>query len=55
MPTYEYVCKACDHAFSVMQSIEKHDKGKPKCPKCKTKKEVKQLISTFSAQTSRKS
>lgn len=55
MPTYEYRCKACKHTFSVVQTIAKHDKGKPPCPKCKKKKEVTQLISSFSVQTSRKS
>jgi putative FmdB family regulatory protein len=55
MPTYEYRCKACRRSFSVIQTIAQHEKGKPACPKCKKKKDVKQLISTFSAQTSRKS
>lgn len=32
MPTYDYVCKACDHAWEVFQSIT----AKPirKCPDC---------------------
>jgi putative FmdB family regulatory protein len=55
LPTYEYQCKACDHAFSVIQTLAQHEKGKPPCPKCKKKKNVKQLMSMFSAQTSRKS
>src|SRR5437667_442487 len=42
MPTYEYACEACGHAFEEFQSI----KAKPTtvCPKCK-KKKVKRLIS----------
>src|SRR5690349_9057309 len=42
MPTYEYACEACDHAFEEFQSI----KAPPTtvCPKCK-KKKVKRLIS----------
>jgi putative FmdB family regulatory protein len=55
MPTYEYQCKACNRTFSVIQTLAEHEKGKPACPKCKTKRDVKQLMSTFSAQTGRKS
>ncbi len=32
MPTYEYECDACGHAFEVLQSIA--DKKLKKCPKC---------------------
>ena len=32
MPTYEYVCDACDHGFEVFQSIT--EKAKRKCPAC---------------------
>ena len=55
MPTYEYRCKACRRSFSLIQTVAQHEKGKPACPKCKKKKDVKQLISGFSVQTSRKS
>jgi putative FmdB family regulatory protein len=54
MPTYEYRCKACRRSFSVIQTVAQHEKGRPACPKCKKKKDVKQLISAFSVQTSRK-
>ncbi len=42
MPTYEYACEACGHAFEEFQSI----KAAPirKCPKC-GKRKVKRLIS----------
>jgi len=42
MPTYEYKCEACGHAFEKFQSI----KASPirKCPKC-GKLKVKKLIS----------
>jgi putative FmdB family regulatory protein len=41
MPTYEYVCKACNHAFEEFQSIT----AEPTqiCPKC-GKKKVQRLI-----------
>jgi putative FmdB family regulatory protein len=32
MPTYEYVCDACEHAFELFQSIK--DEAKRKCPEC---------------------
>ncbi|MDP2940855.1 MAG: zinc ribbon domain-containing protein [Candidatus Omnitrophota bacterium] len=42
MPTYEYECKTCGHAFEVSQSIT----AKPleECPKCG--KSVRRLISS---------
>jgi putative FmdB family regulatory protein len=54
MPTYEYQCSVCQHKFSLIKSISKHDKEKVLCPKCKSKK-VKQTISLFTAKTNRKS
>ena len=54
MPTYDYRCEKCQHKFSLIQSISEHDKTKVSCPKCKSKK-VEQLISIFTAKTSRKS
>ena len=32
MPTYDYVCDACDHQFELFQSITA--KTKRKCPEC---------------------
>jgi putative FmdB family regulatory protein len=54
MPTYEYRCEECLMEFSLDMSISEHDKGKIKCPECKSEKVVQQL-SQFTAQTSRKS
>ena len=54
MPTYEYQCEECKNKFSVVLSVSEHNKGNVACPKCK-KKEVKQLVTSFIAQTSRKS
>ncbi len=36
MPTYEYVCKACGHAFERFQPIT--DSPVKTCPKCKRKR-----------------
>ena len=32
MPTYDYVCDACDHEFELFHSMK--DEPKRKCPKC---------------------
>jgi putative FmdB family regulatory protein len=41
MPTYEYACPKCGHAFELQQSMR--DEPLKKCPKCK-KTGVKRLI-----------
>jgi putative FmdB family regulatory protein len=41
MPTYEYVCDACDHEFELFQSIK--DEPKRKCPEC-GKNKLRRLI-----------
>lgn len=46
MPTYEYVCDACDHAFEHFQSIK--DEPLRKCPECGRKK-LQRLIGTGAA------
>jgi putative FmdB family regulatory protein len=45
MPTYEYLCKACDHEFEREQRIT--DPKIRTCPKCK-KRRVERLISQTS-------
>ncbi|MEL0261344.1 MAG: FmdB family zinc ribbon protein [Aquiluna sp.] len=32
MPTYAYVCRACDHAFEIQQTFS--EKPLTSCPKC---------------------
>jgi len=41
MPTYQYECSACNHAFEILQSFT--DKKKRKCPKCQ-KPKLQRLI-----------
>jgi putative FmdB family regulatory protein len=41
MPTYDYVCDACEHAFELYQSIK--DEPKKQCPEC-GKKKLRRLI-----------
>jgi putative FmdB family regulatory protein len=43
MPTYEYVCDACDHEFEELQGFS--DDPLTKCPKCK-KKKLRRLFGT---------
>ncbi len=41
MPTYDYVCDACEHQFELFQSIK--DDPKKQCPEC-GKKKLRRLI-----------
>lgn len=41
MPTYDYVCDACDHSFEIFHSIK--DEPLKKCPVCK-KLKLRRLI-----------
>ena len=46
MPTYDYVCDACDHKFEQFQMMK--DDALTKCPKCK-KKKLRRLIGAGAA------
>src|SRR3954447_6516911 len=46
MPTYEYVCDACEHAFEEFQGF--HDEVLTKCPKC-GKKKLRRLFGSGAA------
>jgi len=54
MPQYEYLCKKCNKAFSIIMTLTEYDKGKAACPKCKSKK-VEQQVASFFTVTSKKS
>ena len=41
MPTYDYICDACEHAWELFQKIT--DDPVKKCPECKKKKAVRQF------------
>ena len=41
MPTYDYVCEACQHAFELFQSMK--EDAKKKCPEC-GKQKLRRLI-----------
>ena len=38
MPTYEYRCTECGKKFKRTESISEHERAKPQCPKCGSKK-----------------
>ena len=46
MPTYDYLCEACDHKFELFQSIT--ESVKKKCPQCK-KPKLRRLFGTGAA------
>jgi putative FmdB family regulatory protein len=46
MPTYEYLCKGCDHRFETFQSITAS--ALKKCPKC-NKKRLQRVIGAGAA------
>lgn len=54
MPSYDFVCKECKKKFVLTMSIAEHDKSRPACPKCKSRK-VEQRLGGFFAVTSKKS
>jgi putative FmdB family regulatory protein len=41
MPTYDYVCEACNHEFELFQSMK--EEPKRKCPEC-GKNKLRRLI-----------
>ena len=41
MPTYDYICSACGHAWEEFQQMS--DKPLKLCPKCKAKKAQRQI------------
>jgi putative FmdB family regulatory protein len=46
MPTYDYVCDGCGHAFELFQSIK--EDAKKKCPSC-GKQKLRRLIGAGAA------
>jgi putative FmdB family regulatory protein len=46
MPTYDYVCDACDHKFELLQSFK--EEKKKKCPEC-GKSKLRRLFGTGAA------
>jgi len=53
MPTYEYLCRKCNHKFERIEHVKEHAAAH-KCPKCGSKR-VEHRMAEFFAKTSRKS
>lgn len=54
MPTYEYRCQECGQTFEEVLHMSEQDTARPLCPACESR-EVEQLMSSFVAQTAKKS
>lgn len=53
MPTYQYRCNDCRHAFTRIESITSHSKGVA-CPRCRSRK-TQQVLSASYVKTTKKS
>ncbi len=53
MPTCEYGCERCGHEFTTVLTVREHDKARPKCPRCKSRR-AQQAVSAVFVNTSRK-
>ena len=54
MPTYDYACQKCGHAFQRVEKISEHGLKKVKCPECKSTR-VERVFTSVFVKTSRKS
>lgn len=54
MPQYEYECKECGKIFNLRMHIEEHEKKRPKCPECGSRR-LAHRYSPFFAKTAKKS
>ena len=54
MPRYEFICEKCQKPFELTMTVSEREKGKVRCPTCKSTRVVAQLIG-FMGQTKKKS
>jgi putative FmdB family regulatory protein len=54
MPRYEFLCEKCQKPFELTMTISEQEKGKVRCPRCKSTRVVPQL-GGFMGQTAKKS
>jgi len=45
MPRYEFLCEKCQKPFELTMTISEQEKGKVRCPTCKSTRAVPQLAS----------
>ena len=43
MPRYEFMCEKCQKPFELTMTISEHEKGKVRCPTCKSTRVAPQL------------
>ncbi|MFZ5591353.1 MAG: FmdB family zinc ribbon protein [Bacillota bacterium] len=46
MPIYEYICRKCEHEFTLLMPVEMRDQAV--CPRCGAKEDVQRVISACS-------
>jgi putative FmdB family regulatory protein len=44
MPTYGYLCRACERSFDIRMSIREKEEWKLRCPGCGSRKVEQQLF-----------
>lgn len=54
MPMYDYKCRECGKEFLLALTLKEHECGTASCPSCGSK-DLEQLITAFTAKTSKKS
>jgi putative FmdB family regulatory protein len=54
MPMYDYKCSDCGKESLLVLTLKEHERGEVTCPCCGSKK-MKQLYTSFIAQTTKKS
>jgi putative FmdB family regulatory protein len=54
MPRYEFLCEKCQKSFELTMTISEHEKGKVRCPTCKSTRVLPRL-GGFMGQTAKKS
>jgi putative FmdB family regulatory protein len=54
MPTYDYVCQECKKKFAVDHTVDEHERKRPSCPKCKSRK-VERVWGGVQVHTAKKS
>ena len=54
MPRYEFRCEKCQKPFELTMTMSEHEKGKVRCPTCKSTRVAPQL-GGFMGQTAKKS
>ena len=49
MPHYEFLCEKCQKLFELTMTISEHEKGKVRCPTCKSTRVAAQFGQLYNA------